>query len=130
MRDLSLLDALRQVEIERKLYGVRGDSTCGLFFVKSPIDAQTLRVIASNGEGWDHVSVSRERRTPNWLEMEHVKRLFFRDDECAMQLHVPETEHINCHPFCLHIWRPHAVDIPRPPNIMVGLPKDEGAPVT
>lgn len=130
MRDLSLLDAFRLVGVELQIYGVRGDGTCGVFALKSPIDAQPLRVIASSGEGWDHVSVSRTNRTPNWLEMEHVKRAFFRDDECAMQLHVPAKEHINCHPYCLHMWRPHGVEIPRPPNIMVGLPADEGSAAT
>ena len=52
--------------------------------------------------------------------MEQVKRLFFRDDETAMQLHVQPADHINCHPHCLHLWRPHGVEIPRPPAFMVG----------
>jgi hypothetical protein len=51
-----------------------------------------------------------------------MKRLFFREDETAMQLHVPATDHINCHPHCLHLWRPTEVEIPRPPAIMVGPP--------
>jgi hypothetical protein len=32
---------------------------------------------------------------------------------------VPIVEHINCHPYCLHLWRPHNVEIPRPPSWMV-----------
>lgn len=79
-----------------------------------------LRVIASWGMGWDHVSVSLEHRTPKWAEMERVRRTFFHDHETAMQLHVPPGEHINCHPYCLHIWRPQKVEIPRPPSSMVG----------
>lgn len=79
-----------------------------------------LRVIASNDMGWDHVSVSCADRCPTWEEMEHVKRSFFWPHETCMQLHVPEAEHINCHPYCLHIWRPHALPIPRPENWMVG----------
>ena len=47
-------------------------------------------------------------------------RLFFRDEEPAMQLHVPTTEHINCHPYCLHLWRPLEAEIPMPPDWMVG----------
>jgi len=70
---------------------------------------------------WDHVSVSRANRCPNWPEMEHVKRLFFQDTETAMQLHVPAADHINNHPYCLHLWRPHGVEIPRPPAIFVGV---------
>jgi hypothetical protein len=81
-----------------------------------------LRVMATTGEGWDHVSVSLSDRTPTWEEMEFVKTLFFRPDEAAMQLHVPAADHVNNHPFCLHIWRPQKAEIPRPPAILVGIP--------
>jgi hypothetical protein len=78
-----------------------------------------MRVIASADEGWDHVSVSRANRCPNWQEMEHVKRLFFKDDETAMQLHVPPSDHISVHPNCLHLWRCQSQPIPMPPKWMV-----------
>jgi hypothetical protein len=89
-----------------------------------------LRVIASRGdpngreetERWDHVSVSTATRCPTWEEMEFIKRLFFERDETAMQLHVPARDHINNHPYCLHLWRPLDQPIPRPPAIMVGDP--------
>lgn len=119
MRPLSLLDMFRDTAWERQMGGI-GTDFGGAFRVKSCIDGGDLRIIASNGEGWDHVSVSRANRCPNWPEMEQVKRLFFRDDETAMQLHVPPADHINCHPNCLHLWRPHGVEIPRPPAFMVG----------
>ena len=120
MRNLFLLEVYR-VRDRRALdaYGWAGDDTCGMFEVPSPIDKRPIRIIASTGDGWDHVSVSRETRCPNWAEMEHVKRLFFRDDETAMQLHVPPQDHISAHPYCLHLWRPQNVEIPRPPSIMV-----------
>jgi hypothetical protein len=95
-----------------------GDEGNGAFQIPSPVMG-TLRVIASNGDGWDHVSVSTETRMPTWTEMEHVKRMFFREDAVAMQLHVPPTDHVNIHPHCLHLWRPHAPDIPLPPVAMV-----------
>jgi hypothetical protein len=78
-----------------------------------------LRVVASNGMGWDHVSVSRIDRIPTWEEMEFVKRLFFEDNEIAMQLHVPASDHINIHPYCLHLWRPQNKEIPMPHRIQV-----------
>lgn len=78
-----------------------------------------LVVVASFGMGWDHVSVSRNDRTPSWADMEFVKRLFFKDAECAMQLHVPIADHKNIHDHCLHIWRPQNDKIPRPEAIMV-----------
>jgi len=101
-------------------YGTVGDATCGVFVVRSPVDREQLRIVASSGEGWDHVSVSRRHHAPYWRELEFVKRMFFRDDEYAMQLHVPAPEHINLHPRCLHLWRPLDVELPLPPAWMVG----------
>ena len=78
-----------------------------------------LHVIFSDGGGWDHVSVSHPQRCPRWEEMEAVKRRFFKHRETAMQLHVPPADHVNCHRYCLHLWRPQDFDIPRPPDWMV-----------
>ena len=120
MRDLRLLDAFRDTgERVRRYYGNIGGDETGVFAVPSPIDKAILTVVASSGEGLDHVSVSRPNRCPNWTEMEHVKRLFFRDDETAMQLHVPPSDHISICGTCLHLWRPIAAEIPRPPAWMV-----------
>lgn len=79
----------------------------------------SLFIIASWGNGWDHVSVSRKDRCPTWEEMEMIKRRFFKEDETCFQLHVPPKEHINNHPYCLHMWRPHNQEIPLPPMEMV-----------
>ena len=105
------------------IFGWVGDATCGAFVVPSQVDRQPLVVIAADGDGWDHVSVSRKNRVPNWYEMEQVKRLFF-GDETVMQLHVPKADHINEHPYVLHLWRPQHVEIPRPPGAMVGIGTD------
>jgi hypothetical protein len=121
VKDLAKLDRYRNPVGETMPYGRRGDPYGGIFRVRSPSDPRIyLDVIASNGDGWDHVSVSTPRRCPSWPEMETVKRLFFEDHETAMQLHVATAEHISQHPYCLHIWRPHDAEIPLPPAIMVG----------
>lgn len=65
-----------------------------------------LHIIASDGGGWDHVSVSLPTRCPTWDEMCWVKRLFFEPHEVVMQLHPAESDHINNHQHCLHLWRP------------------------
>jgi hypothetical protein len=91
----------------------------GAWVMDSPTNGDLIRIIASVGAGWDHVSVSLARRTPTWDEMEMVKRTFFKDDETAIQFHVPPLAHINIHPNCLHIWRPHHIEIPLPPGWMV-----------
>jgi hypothetical protein len=121
MRDLNELNKYRVTDpkLLGHFGGWAGDATCGSFTIASPIDGRVLRVIAANGEGWDHVSVSLEKRAPNWREMSLIHRMFFRDDEVAMQLHVPPKDHINVHPNVLHIWRPHDQAIPLPPKIFV-----------
>jgi len=71
-----------------------------------------LHVLSGQGGGWDHVSVGvhGQDRTPTWEEMEHIRGLFFRDDECVMQLSVPRAEHINLHPGVLHLFRPQTAE--------------------
>lgn len=91
----------------------------GRFLVASIIDREDMVVIATAGEDWEHVSISREKRAPHWAEMEQCKRTFFKDDETAMQLHVPPADHINTHPNVLHLWRPVQAEIPRPPEAYV-----------
>lgn len=86
---------------------------------KIPFKGKYLHVIASNGLGWEHVSVSLDNRCPNWNEMCHVKSLFWEDNEVVMQLHVEKENHINLHPYCLHLWKPIDLKIPLPPNFMV-----------
>jgi len=125
MRDLRLLDKARVIDPKLLAFskGWPGDYSCGMFVFASPTDGKALRCIAAAGEDWDHVSVSRGDRIPDWTEMEAVARLFFKPDEYAMQLHVPKNDHINFHPFCLHWWRPQNVPIPLPPSDLVWLEK-------
>ena len=91
----------------------------GAFVVPSPIDKQEMVVIASNGLDWDHVSVSRKSRCPNWIEMSYIKDLFFKEDETVLQYHPAKSDYVNIHPYCLHMWRPHKLDIPKPPTEFV-----------
>lgn len=96
--------------------GESGDESNGFLVVK----AMGLAVMFSDGEGWQHVSVSRRKRNPSYEDMCWAKDQFWSDDVCVMQLHVPAEDHVNCHPHCLHLWCPTGVEIPRPPAIFVG----------
>lgn len=78
-----------------------------------------LRIVLSTGLGWDHVSVSTRARCPTWDEMCRVKKICFQPEECAVQYHPAEADYIDCHPFCLHLWRPQQVEIPMPPKVCV-----------
>ncbi len=39
--------------------------------------------------GWEHISVSLQKRTPTWGELEHVRHLFAKPDEVYTQATVP-----------------------------------------
>lgn len=79
-----------------------------------------LHVIASDGYGWEHVSVSLPHRTPTWDEMCFIKDVFWDETDMVVQYHPPKSEYINCHPYCLHLWRPIGQVIPAPESILVG----------
>ena len=86
--------------------------------------AGVLCCIASDGGGWDHVSVHVRRadgscRVPSWAEMVFVKELFWESDEWVVQYHPAAAEYINVHAHVLHLWKPQAVDLPTPPGYMV-----------
>lgn len=114
MQDLSQLNKFRV-----KHPAGMGDNHNGAFLIHCNESNMDLRIIASVGEGWDHVSVSLKNRCPNWQEMDFVKRLFFNPDECVIQYHVPVKDHISIHNYCLHLWRPQGEKIPMPPEYMV-----------
>jgi hypothetical protein len=113
------LEKLRQMVLEFEMYGSSpvGTST-GVFMVRRK--GAVLRMIGSDGEGWEHVSVSLEDRCPTWDEMCFVKDLFWLPSECVVQYHPPESEYVNNHRFCLHLWRPTVGDIILPPGEFVG----------
>ena len=98
---------------------------CGAFMI--PPRSRILRagemplaVVASDGEGWEHVSVSLPNRCPTWDEMCHIKAIFWDDEDCVVQFHPPRAAHVNNHPYCLHMWRQVGQDYETPPMWMVG----------
>jgi len=114
MKNLHELD---QYRIE--FYGEMGDEGNGAFQI--PLGKHTAFVIASNGLGWEHVSVSinNVERCPKWDEMCTIKDMFFNEDEVVMQLHPIKSDYVNIHNYCLHLWRPLIAEIPVPPKILV-----------
>lgn len=79
-------------------------------------------VIASDGMGWEHVSVSFKNvdRSPTWDEMCFIKNIFWDDTDTVLQYHPPKSKYINNHPHCLHLWRPIDKDVPVPETYLVG----------
>ncbi len=91
----------------------------GAFAIPMP-KGRKMFAMSGDGLGWEHVSVSFPDRCPTWAEMCKVKELFWDDDDTVIQYHPPKSDYVNCHPFCLHLWRPVGIGLPRPPSIMVG----------
>lgn len=110
-------------------YESRTGDQFGAFYVKAPGgvrlkvivgDGEDWQAIGLPGEPWEHVSVSAAVRCPTWEEMCFVKRLFFRSDECVVQFHPPESEYVNLHEYCLHLWHCPTIRFPMPPHECVG----------
>jgi len=57
-----------------------------------------------DGRMWKHVSMSRQRSVPDYRDMCEVKEIFIGRDKKAIQVFPPESEHVNIHPNCLHLW--------------------------
>lgn len=99
-----------------------GEGNNGAFMIRSLKIKVVLAAIASDQGGWEHVSVSLPSRCPTWEEMCFVKNLFWDEDDFVVQMHPPKSDYVNCHPFCLHLWRKTGTNdfCERPPSVMVG----------
>lgn len=86
-----------------------------------------MKCVASDGMGWEHVSVSFEgsKTTPNWALMCRVKDLFWDEEDVVIQFHPKKSDYVNYHPGCLHLWRKIGFDQPTPDPIMVGPKRKE-----
>lgn len=115
MKDLSLLEKYRLPKEELRLYGVHGDNGNGCF--KVYVNGRSFYVIASNGGGWDHLSIhpKNQKRCPTWEEMCAIKDMFFDPEECVVQYHPPKSDYVNISQFVLHLWKPTDQEMPRPP---------------
>lgn len=68
-----------------------------------------LRVLANtlleeDGHVWLHVSVSHRGRVPGYWDLKAVKRAFMGPDRKAIEIHAPDTEHVNDYETARHLW--------------------------
>ena len=94
------------------------DGNNGAFFLHLG-NNRFLNIMASDGSGWDHVSVSHPRRTPTWEEMNAVKMMFWGPEDWVIQYHPSDAMYKNVHEHCLHLWRPQWAALPKPPIELV-----------
>ena len=69
-----------------------------------------LRIAVSaalyDGGAYIHASCSRQDRMPSYYDLRDLKAIAFGPERYACQVFPPESEHVNIHPFCLHLWGP------------------------
>jgi hypothetical protein len=118
MKDLTCIEQYRLRDRERLIYGANGDSGNGIF--KVFVSGKSFICIASNGGGWDHISITRNNgKLPTWEEMCAIKDIFFDEEEVVVQYHPKKSEYVNIHEGCLHLWKPTIAQMPTPPKIFV-----------
>jgi len=130
MSDWDFLNKCRIPPGKDAKYGTRpADGFNGAFYTK--INGVEILILASDGMGWQHVSVSlahQPNHTPSWSIMCQVKDLFWEEEDAVMQIHPPKSQYVNQHPGCLHLWRPTdaGVEIPLPYAAMLGTQTTDG----
>lgn len=104
------------------------DGNNGFFLI--PNDKGLYAVQASDGLGWEHISVSLQRKykdgtlktlrlCPTWGQMCSMKSVFWDAENIVIQFHPAESDYRNLHEFTLHLWRPVDLMFPCPPSEMI-----------
>ena len=57
-----------------------------------------------DGKEWRHVSLSRRNKYPPYEEIKRIKNIFIGSDEKAMMIFPKETNHVNIHQYCFHLY--------------------------
>jgi hypothetical protein len=74
-------------------------------------DHRTLIVTAcreADGHLWVHLSLAGRDRVPTWPELVEARDWLLGPEARAIQVLPPASEHVNLHPYCLHLW--HCAD--------------------
>lgn len=58
----------------------------------------------SDGRKWLHFSVARPDRLPTWDDLKETKRLFLGPERKAIQVIPKDSQYVNIHPYCLHLF--------------------------
>lgn len=78
-----------------------------------------LFIMASDSEGWEHVSISRkDKKMPTWYDMTYVKGLFWSDEETVVQFLPKKSEHRSI-VEAAHLWKRRGQEFELPPSYMV-----------
>ena len=56
------------------------------------------------GRKWIHISAARPDRLPSWDDLKQVKRVIAGPERQAIQVIPRDSEYVNFHPNCLHLF--------------------------
>lgn len=75
-----------------------------LTFENGELSAIVTTSVERDKNVWLHVSVAHPSRLPTYVELQEVKDVFIGQNKKAIQVFPPRNEHVNLHPYCLHLW--------------------------
>ena len=64
----------------------------------------TMSVGVFDGLLWKHCAASYPDHLPTYGDMRMIRRNWFDAGDTAIQVFPPESEYVNLHPNCLHLW--------------------------
>lgn len=62
------------------------------------------QVIVSLDDGLWHMSISFPNRLPTYDELKKARYKYLPEVHYAAQIFPPESEFVNVHPYCIHLW--------------------------
>lgn len=63
---------------------------------------QSVNVIEE--ELWHHVSISYHKMLPGYNELKWTRDNMFNPEDTVLQVFPRAANHVNIHPYCLHLW--------------------------
>lgn len=76
-----------------------------------------LRVYVSTSNGWDRVAVHCARAQPTLSQIDHIRKLFFEDDELVQIFMPPKSRYSNPDHNTVILWHATTIQVPTPPVI-------------
>lgn len=76
----------------------------GGVFQKGNVKAIITSEVHGDGRAWIHLSVSKKNSLPTYGDLKRAKKDFLGPESRAMLFFPPESEHVNLHKYCHHLW--------------------------
>jgi hypothetical protein len=98
-------DAVRPIVLPAR-YAVIDDYSNAARFIRDDGMTVISEVAEYMNRLWLHVSCAHATKLPSWEDLREVKQVFCGPKRLALSIMPSETEYVNVHPYCLHLWCP------------------------